>query len=236
MAINEGITAEKLGYLRDSTIFQDLATDEIDTLGKRTPMQWMEAGTIFYSPEQSAQVLFILKKGRVRIYRMSEEGKVLTIAMLEAGTIFGEMAILGQQLHEGYAEAVSRCLLCMMSREDVKTLLLSDPRVAFRVAEVMGQRLIATERRLSDFAFKSLSQRLAGLLLQLQQPPRKRLFRGDAPMEVPYTHEILAEMVGTHRETITKILNVFQDQQLIELRRGRVLILDSDGLQQRSGG
>jgi CRP-like cAMP-binding protein len=139
------------------------------------------------------------------------------------------MALLGQRLHESYAEALTPCLLCLMSREDVKTMLLSDPRIATRIAETLGERLLSAERRLSDFAFKSIPQRLASLLTQLAQPPRLRLFRTGA-LEVPYTHEALAEMVGTHRETITKTLNEFRTHGMIELRRGKVLILDNDAL------
>lgn len=228
---------DKLSYLRAIDIFRDLAHEEVEALGKRTPMQRVPAGTVFFSPEQAAEVLFILKEGRVRLYHLSPDGKALTTAMLEPGTIFGEMALLGQRLHQSYAEAVNPCLLCLMSREDVKGLLLSDPRVATRVAEILGQRLIMAEQRLSDFAFKSLPERLASLLLQLGRPPEARLFRmAGGPPEVRFTHEALAEMAGTYRETATKILNEFRAQGLIELKRGCVVLLDEPGLRALSEG
>jgi len=194
-------------------------------------MQRVPAGTVFFSPEQVGEVLFILKEGRVRLYRLSGDGKALTTAVLEAGTIFGEMALLGQHLHQSYAEALSPCLLCLMSREDVTGLLLSDPRIATRIAETLGQRLISAEQRLSDFAFKNLPQRLASLLLQLARPPRARLFRAaSGPREVRFTHEALAEMIGTYRETVTKILNEFRAQELIALKRGCVVLTDETTL------
>lgn len=218
-------------YLSTIDIFLDLDQREIDRLGKRIPMQNVKPGTTFYSPEQSAEVLFILKKGRVRLYHLSPEGKELTTAILDEGTIFGEMAFMGQRLHESYAEALSPCLLCLMSREDVKHLLLNDPRIAARITEILGYRLLEAQRRLSDFAFKNIPQRLAGVLLEHAQPPRKRLFRGnEAELEVPFTHEAMGAMVGTHRETITKILNDLRLRGIIELKRGRVLILDVEQL------
>jgi CRP-like cAMP-binding protein len=95
--------------------------------------------------------------------------------------------------------------------------------------------LLAAERRLSDFAFKSLSQRLADTLLELaREPQRPRWLGGSDTLEVRTTHEALAEMIGTHRETTTKLLNEFRSQGLIELRRGKVLILDDDGLRDHS--
>ncbi len=224
------ITFDKSAYLREVDILRDLEPAEIEQLGKRAPMQRVAVGTIFYSPEQAAEVLFILKEGRVRLYHLSEDGKALTTAILDAGTIFGEMALLGQALHQSYAEADTPCLLCLMSKEDVKSILLSDPRVATRIAEILGQRLFSAEQRLSDFAFKSIPQRLASLLIQLARPPRGRLFRGDAAPEVDYTHEALAAMVGAYRETITKTLNELRAAGLIELKRSRVIIRDAAGL------
>ncbi len=230
------IQPDKQAYLSSVDILCDLAPDEIELLGERAPMQWVKTGAVFFSPEQSAEVLFILKKGRVRLYHLSPDGKALTTAVLEAGTIFGEMALLGQDLHESYAESMEPCLLCLMSREDVKTLLLGDPRIAVRIAETLGRRLISTERRLSDFAFKSIPQRLASLLLRLSAPPKGWLFRGNGQPEVAYTHEALAEMTGTYRETITKILNEFRAYGWIELRRKRIIICDAASLSAFSDG
>jgi CRP-like cAMP-binding protein len=228
-------TADKHTHLQAIDIFQDLEPEEIELVGKRAPMQWVKPGTVFYSPEQAAEVLFILKEGRVRLYHLSVDGKALTTALLDAGTIFGEMALMGQRLHKSYAEAETPCLLCLMSREDVKAMLLSDPRIASRIAEILGERLLSAERRLSDFVFKTLPQRLADTLLELAHPPRLRLFRdGDSPLEVRITHEALGELIGTHRETTTRMLNELRAQELIELRRGKIIILDSEGLRQRS--
>ncbi len=222
---------DKITHLRTIDIFADLTKAEIEQVGKRTAMQRVRPSTVFYSSEQIAEVLFILKEGRVRLYHLSPEGKELTTAILEAGTIFGEMAMLGQRLHESYAEALTPCLLCLMSREDVKASLLSDPRIAARIAEMLGNRLIETQRRLSDFAFKSIPQRLASVLLQHARPVRPKLIGGgEVELEVPFTHEAMGALVGTHRETITKVLNEFRTAGWIELKRGRVLILDSQQL------
>lgn len=196
---------DKQGYLAEVDIFQDLSPAEVEAMGKRAPMTTVPAGTVFYSPEERSEVLFILKKGQVRLYRLSADGKAFTTALVEAGTIFGEMAILGQGMHDSYAEALLPCVLCLMSRHDVKTLLLGDPRIALRITETMGRRLLEAERRLSDFAFKSLPQRVATLLVTLAERESPRLFRASRPA-VAYTHEQLADMVGTHRETPRHII------------------------------
>jgi len=217
------------GYLAEVDILCDLTPDEIETLGQRAPMRAVPAGTTFYRAGDTGEVLFILKVGRVRLYHLSPDGKAFTVALIEDGTIFGEMAMMGQLMHDSYAESLSPCTLCLISRTDVQTLLLGDPRIARRIAEILGRRLLDAEQRLADFAFKAQPQRLATLLASLadRQPPR--LFHA-GQREIRLTHEQIADLVGTHRETATKILNELRDAGLIELKRGRVIVLNSSAL------
>ena len=210
-------------YLRSVDIFQDLTEEEIHHLGTRAPMKRVPAGTIFYSAEQATEVLFILKEGRVRLYHLEPDGRMLTLSILEEGAIFGEMTLLGQRLQSNFAESVTPCLLCLMSREDVKALMLSDSRIAFRLMETMGQRLVSVEQRLSAMAFKHAPERIAAQLIQLAQQRRNWLGRKTA-LEVRCTHEELAHLVGVHRETVTKILNEFRQQGVIDLGRGKIIL------------
>jgi CRP-like cAMP-binding protein len=221
--------ADKQRYLQAVDIFRDLSHSEVERLSRSAPMRRVPTGTIFYSPEQSTEVLFILKEGRVRLYHISPTGRELTLAVLEEGTIFGEMTLLGQQLHSNYAEAATPCLLCLMSREDVKALLLDDPRIAYRLLETMSGRLLETERRLADTVFRHAPERVAAQLLAMPRAAGMRFGRQRAP-EVRCTHEELASLVGVHRETVTKVLNDFRQRRLIELKRGRIVLQDLDGL------
>jgi CRP-like cAMP-binding protein len=115
------------------------------------------------------ETLFILKQGRIRIFRVSPDGRTLTTAIVEPGTIFGEMIIVGQQMHDSFAEAMEDVVVCIMTKADVQTLLLGDQRIAARISETLGRRLGALEQRLSDAVFKSVPQRLATTLLTLSR-------------------------------------------------------------------
>ncbi|MDQ3687437.1 MAG: Crp/Fnr family transcriptional regulator, partial [Acidobacteriota bacterium] len=158
---------EQQVYLRDVELFQDLTPDEVEALGERMPMKEVAAGTVFYGPHEPTEALFLLKRGRVRLYYLTAGGKEFTTTVIGAGAFFGEMTLLGQRLYGSYAEAVTPCVLCLMSRDDVKTLLLGDLRISYRVVEMLGRRLIETERRLVDSALKHVPGRLTSLLLQL---------------------------------------------------------------------
>jgi CRP-like cAMP-binding protein len=215
-------------------IFADLSPAEMAAIAAVAPMKAYAPGELLYSPHNPVETLFILKKGRVRIFRVAADGRALTTALITPGTIFGEMVLLGQHMYDNYAEALDEAVVCVMSRSSVQQHLLSDPRIAARITEILGQRLVEMERRLCDTVFKSVPQRVAGTLTALAGRQR-RLGVGARSAQVALTHEQLAALVGTSRETVTKVLGDLADRGLIRLARGKITILDPAGISAEAG-
>lgn len=211
----------KTRHLSTMDLFQDLSEKEGEELDRITTMSSVRKGKVFYRPEEMGEVLFILKEGNVQLYRISPEGKKLVITSLGPNSLFGEMALLGQQMHNTFAEAITDCTICVMSRADLERLILQRPQVALRMLEITGRRLRDAESRLEDLAFKGIPARLSSLLLRLA---------GDSNQISGLTHQDLAEMVGTYRETATQVLNDLKSRNLIEIGRKRITILDREGL------
>lgn len=218
---------DKMRYLSELTVFQDLSAREMEELNRVTTMSNFAKGRVFYRPEETSEVLFILKEGRVQLYRISPEGKKLVITTLGPHTLFGEMPLLGAKMHNTFAEAIDDCLIMVMSRSDLERLILAKPQVALRILDVTGKRLREAEERLENMAFKGIPARLASLLLRLadEQDPD-----GDGTEILGLTHQDLAESVGTYRETATQVLNDLKASGLIEIGRKRITILDRAGL------
>ena len=215
----------KLTYLSNIDIFQDLSTHELAEMDRQLTMSSCEPGKIFYMPEDSGEVMFLLKKGRVQLYRISPSGKKLVVATLGPGAMFGEMSMVGQGMHNTFAESVDECLLCVMSRADVERLMREKPKVAFRFVEALGDRVSQLESRLEEIAFKSIPARLASLLLRLADE------QGGNDVVNGFTHQDLGEMLGTYRETITQTLNDFKADGLVAISRKRIQILDRPSLE-----
>lgn len=215
----------KLSHLSNIEIFRDLSTSELEEMDRQITMASCETGKIFYMPEDSGEVLFLLKKGRVQLYRISPNGKKLVVSTLGPGAIFGEMSLVGQGMHNTFAESVDDCLLCVMSRADVERLMREKPMVAFRFVEALGDRVTQLESRLEEIAFKSIPARLASLLLRLADE------QGNGDAVNGFTHQDLGEMLGTYRETITQTLNDFKAEGLIEISRKHIGLLDRYSLE-----
>jgi len=214
---------EKLGYLSDVDLFRDLSDRDMAELDRMTTITNVPRGRVFYQPEEVSEVLFLIKQGKVQLYRISPEGKKLVIATLGPGTLFGEMALLGQQMHNAFAEALDDCMILVMSRADLERLILGKPLVGLRLLEITGRRLNDAEARLEDMAFKGIPARLASLLLRLSA-------ERNSPDILGMTHQDLAETIGTYRETATQVLNDMKSQGLIAIGRKRITICDPERL------
>jgi CRP-like cAMP-binding protein len=216
---------QKLNHLAEVTAFQTLSPREFAELDRMTTMTTVRKGRIFYQPDVPTEVLFILKEGRIQLYRLNPQGKKLILAILEPHSMFGEMAMLGAKMNNTFAEAVEDCLICVMSHNDLQRLILAHPQIALHILENNGRRLRDAETRLEDMAFKGVTARIANLLLRLAEDQGT-----GADVIEGYTHVELADSVGTYRETATQILNDFKAAGVIDIGRKRIAIIDRDGL------
>lgn len=212
------LPADEHYCLAEVDLFRDLSRREMAALGARAPLRSVTAGQVIYRPLQPTPVLFIVKRGRIRLHRIAPDGRSVTTAVLGPGTVFGEMDLLGLRMRANWAEALEPSELCLMSRTDVRELLFTDARIALRIAEQLSARLADLEQRLTDLTCKTLDERLAATLCQLAR---------HTPAEpVRLTHQQLAALVGATRERTTTALGELAKHNLIGLRRGKILIHD----------
>jgi CRP-like cAMP-binding protein len=152
---------------------------------------------------------------------MSSEGRKLIITKVGGMSFFGEMGCIGQGMYNTFAETVEDSIVCAMSRADVERLLLSNPKIALRMLEIMGRRMIEAEHQLEQVAFKSIIPRLAAFILRESE--------GDEVKGI--THQEIADHLGGYRETITNALNELKKAGIITLSRKLVVIKDRKRLE-----
>ena len=216
-----GDSAAKLGYLLETEVFRPLSGPERTWLVESTTMVSCERGRIFYTPDEPGEVVFILKRGRVDLYRIAHDGRKLVVATLGPHTIFGEMGLVGQAMYGCYAEAAEDSLICVLSRSDLQALIRRNPEVGLRLLAELGARLRQHEEDLESLAFRSLPARLAALLL------READIYGTVD---GYSHQELAERLGTYRETVSQLLGRFRGEGLVSIEPRRIRLLDREGL------
>ena len=213
---------DKVAYLSAMRIFRDLSAEEMAIVEHSTVMTTASRGKLIYLPGETGEVLFLLKRGAVHLYRLSAEGRKFIFQTVGPMTFFGEMAALGQSMHDLFAEAAEDSLVCVMGRADVERLILSKPQVALRMLEEVGHRMHDVQERLGDSAFKGVPSRVAAMLLRLSQD-------GAQPIN-GMRHQDLADLLGLYRETITNALDKLRDEGLVEIGRKEIVVLKVEEL------
>ena len=224
---------EEVQLLRTVDILEPLSDEELEALARRCPDDHLQAGENFYTPYDTSERLFILKSGRVRVYRTTD-GREFTQAIVEAGTVFGEMALTAQRLQGAYAQAMEPSILLTMSREELERLILEKPEVGLQITRLLSERLRRYETRLEDITLKDIHSRLASIILLLIESEGVRTGAG---YRIPahYTHQRLGTMIGANREAVTRAFGLLQDEGVVELRRRLIYVKDIEALSQVAG-
>ena len=194
-------------------------------------MQAVKRRQTIYLPGDAANTVFLLKSGRVKLSRLNEEGKELTLAILEPGEVFGEMEILEGVPRDTVAETLDDVSICVMPRSYFEEMLKKDPGTSIRLTKLMGLRLKRIENRIEDLVFKDVPSRLAQLLLQLSENLGVKDQRGIL-IRVKITHQEMAGLIASTRETVSATLGDFKRKGLIDLDQRRIIIRNSKGLSQ----
>ena len=226
---------EHVRLLRMVDIFEPLSQEEIEKINWQHLNTRVPAGETFYTPMDLCETLFVLQTGRVRLYRAVPEGREFTLAVLEAGTVFGEMTLTGQRLRGSYAQAMEESEISAMCRTDVERLILDKPRVGLQLVHLLSERLTVYETRMESLTLKEVPARLAALIFELME---SQGVRGSTGYRIPtrYTHQQLGTMIGANREAVTRAFARLRETKAVEVQRRYIHVRDMETLKRAAEG
>lgn len=207
-------------------ILNHLEGEQMEEVMKVTKSTSYKKGEVLYREGDTSDSLYIVSKGKIRIYRLSESGKEQLVRILNPGDFTGELALFRESIHEAYAEAMSETDVCMISRNDLQEFLLKYPTISLKILSEFSNRLETSEKQTTRFATEKVETRLALFLAEC-------LESGDGPVEIelPMSKKDLASYLGTTPETISRKLADLEDEGYIKQKTSRKIeILDLDGL------
>jgi CRP/FNR family transcriptional regulator len=180
-------------------------------------------GEFIYFPGDRAEVVYILKQGRVKLSVLAETGKEIAIDIIQPGEIFGEFALVDESLRSNMTQALDEVLMWVFTRQDFTKLLTTQPKLALSYIKLVGDRRRRMEKKLSDITSKAVSARICELLHELATSSAKveNISRGYL---VPLTHHDVASLIGAARQTTTTVLNDLERRGIIELGRGSIRV------------
>jgi CRP/FNR family transcriptional regulator, cyclic AMP receptor protein len=214
-------------------LFESLSKQEIRVLVRQNSDVLLGEGETFYAPWEHDGKLFILKKGRMRLYR-TEGGREFTLEVVDAGTVFGEMAFTPHRLRESYARAMEPSVIFVIERTAVERLIEEKPQVGIRMISLLSERLHYYETRMEDVTLKGVPARLASLILFLIESEGVQI-PGEIRIPTSYSHEHLGTMIGANRESVTRAFGRLQDEGTLQIRRRLIYVDDVEALERAAG-
>jgi CRP/FNR family transcriptional regulator len=221
---------DKVWYLRQTGLFDRLGEPELQRIAELSRMREFPRGAVILGPHSDPDLIYLVKTGRVKISTFSPQGKEQILALLERGDVFGELAPAEAPMPT-HVEAFDHAIVCTLHRTLFEDILRRTPEVGVRVIRALARRLRAAEQEIEDLALRSVPGRLAALLLRLAEEYGEALDHG-IRLSLRLTHQDLAHMVGSTRETVTALINRFRDEGLITVDHRILVILERDGLRQ----
>ena len=201
-------------FLESINLFYNIKDDFLDHAATLCKTKKYPKSSMIILEEEYGDRLFIIKNGTVKITRVNDEGKEVIIALLGAGDFFGEMAILDGKSRSANALAQENCELVTINKEDFLDMLKNNFQMCMNLLEELAVRLRKSDQQIEALSLSDAEHRIGVSILNLAED-RGVIKKGEVTIEsLPYQQDI-ANMAGTSRETVSRVLKLFEDRMLV---------------------
>jgi CRP-like cAMP-binding protein len=223
----------KLWYLKNLDIFSHMRAEEYMMIDQHSSMKEVNKGDALYLQGASDKSIYILKKGVVKITKLTPQGNEIILDIFSGGTIFGEISGMEPRERNESAIVVEDGLVCIMNQTDFDNLTQMVPGLSVRMTKMIGLKRWKIENKLLDLLCRPVEQRLAKTILNLLDDfgvPRENGYT----LKIKLTHKDFADLVASTRETVTTTLNKMKNDGLIDFEDKYVVIKSQRGLERLS--
>ena len=210
--------------LKFCRMFAGLPDSDLDPLCSLSRLQTEERGTLLFSEGEDAAGFYVVAAGRVKIYKLSADGKERILHIVHSGDAFAEAAIFGDGRYPAFAETLCRTELVFLPGREFLDLLHNRSGIAINMIAGLSQFLRQFAHQIEELTFKDVPARLAGYLLKLTAAP-------DGSYQLPVSKSQLASNLGTVSETLSRSLRKLADEELIRVEGKRIEIPDRNLLE-----
>ena len=223
---------EDVEFLKNVPILSDLEPVDLETIARVGMRKKYKKGSIILLEEEAGAALFVIVTGKVKIVRMDDDGREVILSILGESDFFGEMAILDGLARSASVVAITKSELFMIHRRDFLKLLHDFPAVAIALLKELTNRLRKADAQIKSLSLKDASGRVANVVLQLADEIG-RIRKGRVEIDELPLQQDLANMAGTSRETISRMIHAFIKEGHLDIERGKLIINDYEKFKTR---
>ena len=223
---------EQLLLIRNYNLWSELTDEDYEDLNVAHNFIEARKGSYIYFDSYYLNKLYFLKKGNIRIGYIDDEGKEVIREIIRKGEVFGQITLERNNLNGEFAQAYRTDVsLCAFGIEDFEKLLRKKPQLALRFSKQVGHKLLRLENRLLNLLNKDVKTRILHFFLVLAQQDSQAVESDRLDIENFLTHEDIAHLIGSSRQTVTTLINELELEGQIRLSRQRIVLPSVKSLQ-----
>ena len=216
-------------YIRKLNFFSELPNEELEKIAAISIERNYKRNRIIFMEGEPGEAFYYIIAGKVKVFRSQEDGKEHIIHILGPGDVFGEATLLSHVSYPASALVYEDAVIGMIKNSDLESLIRVNPELALRLLQVFAQKLILTQQKIRDLTFYDVFSRTASQLIKLASEHGSKTEDG-VKIGIALSRQELAEMVGTTRETISRVMSRFKKEISVDEKDDQILIVNEEKL------
>jgi len=216
-----------VGLLKKIELLASLTDEELRAIGARFIIKKIKKGEVILHEEDTNNFMYMILSGRLKVIRTTAEGKEIILAIHHSGQFFGEISLIDGKTSPATVMAAEDSLIIVVSRKDFHDLLINHKKVLYNLLQIMCARLRDSWDKLKILTLKDTAERIRLLFSMLSFHYGEKTTEGTL-LNMKLTHQNIADMTGLTRETVTRILNKWQNNEKISIMGNRFIRLSSE--------
>lgn len=211
-------------------IFENLNNEELLEIVNTINHKEYTKGDVIFTEGNIANTLYFVNEGKIKLYKYTKDGKEQILHVLSEGDFFGELDLIKPSKYGFNAKAIVDAKICTLTKDEMKDIMMRNPEIGIKLLETVGERLSKVENLVQNLATNDVDSRMAYLITDLMEKYGES--KGDnISIVLPLSREEMANYIGVTRETISRKLKKFEDENLIKIIGTKnIVILDEEGL------
>jgi CRP-like cAMP-binding protein len=215
--------------LRSVPLFSKLRETDLDVLAPLLLEREYPKNRVIRFSHDPSDAFYVVISGQVKVMLVAEDGREVVLSLVRAGDFFGETALLDDEPYAASVIAMDDTKLLMLRRDDFRRSIRELPEMSFGLLRALCARLLEADQKIGGLMLLDVTGRVAHLLLELASRDSQEMIR-DMP-----THEVIAQMVGSSRETVSRTIGAMRTKGQIEVTNDGVRILNRSALESAAG-
>ncbi|MCE2940692.1 MAG: Crp/Fnr family transcriptional regulator [Gemmatimonadota bacterium] len=216
-----------IDFLVTVPLFHELELEELTRFAELVREKSYPRTSVIVFEDDPGDAFFIVRQGRVKVVLVSDDGREIILGVLGPGEHFGELALIDNRPRSAHVVAMEDSTLLVLRREDFRRRVEASPKVAWALLVELSRRLRAADGKIGGLVLLDVPGRIARLLLD-------HLPDDSATIDKPLTHQMIAQMIGASRETVSRAMRDFQGAGWVSVERRRITLSDVEALKRRA--